>query len=96
MTKSYTKALFLGFALLFSTATVNATDKTNETSTEVSKSFCGVSEGQVVEYMMDYGYQVVRMYQIPGSCNIMVDTQHAYDTIVFTNGECITGHEDVQ
>lgn len=102
MIKMISKSLFAAIALLFiTTTTVHATAKvtteTANTNTVIaSEDYCGVSESEIVQYLAQYGYIVKGMTSCTGSCNVIVNTQNSFNTIVYINPDMgIVGHEDI-
>lgn len=91
--------LFTTIAILgITTTTVKAASNTQgmyqeATTVVVDENYCGVSDQEIVIYMMSFGYHIVKMESITGSCNVMCRTmENKCVVVIITEGQ-ITGHE---
>lgn len=99
ITKFMKTVLFTIIAILgFTATTVNAASIKEVTTTEITQSgtdefYCGVSEQEIVIYMMGFGYHIVRVESITGSCNALCRTADNKCAVVYITEGQIVGHE---
>lgn len=99
ITKFMKTVLFTIIAILgFTATTVNAASIKEVTTTEVSQLgadefYCGVSEQEIVIYMMGFGYHIVKTESITGSCNALCRTIDNKCAVVYITEGQIVGHE---
>lgn len=91
--------LFTTIAILgITTTTVNAASNKNgmyqeATTVAVDENYCGVSDQEIVIYMMSFGYHIVKIESITGNCNVMCRTLDNKCIVVNIADGQITGHE---
>jgi hypothetical protein len=93
-----TKTLLLIALLVLSLNPIFATEKLNVReikNTPKTEQYCGVSNGQVINFMAQNGYIIKEITSITGSCNVLVKTIDNKSFIVYISEGIIEGFEQV-
>lgn len=69
----------------------------SEKTLTISKSldYCGVTDDQIIEYMLQFGFHVCGTQQITGSCDVYVKTIEKRQFVIHIEQGAIIGHNEV-
>lgn len=94
--KNRTLLLIAALTLAITPLIANASVKSENPSNPLeSIAYCGgVTDEAIVDYMLQYGYHVIRINTITGSCNVYVETMEQKKLLVLIGDQGIIGWED--
>ena len=82
---------FIALSMITNT-TVTAAPKPQEDALGAD---CGVSDADIVKYLGEFGYTVVRIAPVSGCCDALAYTSDCRTIRVFISNGIISGHEDI-
>ena len=92
-----TKFLLLATVTLLSFSQVNANNGHKDAiakNTATAQDYCGVTDKQICQYMAEFGYYVISLSPIQGSCNVYAKTTVGKNFIVYISNGIITGYDE--
>lgn len=102
MINKFTKTFFVATAIIFMTSVGNLTaanSKTSNNSTgntvNTTVAYCGVSESEIINYLAGFGYHIVKVEPIDGTCNALARTLTNKQVIVVITEGQIVGHIEI-
>lgn len=102
MINKFTKTFFVATAIIFMTSVGNLNAANNKTTNNSSnntvntaEAYCGVSESEIINYLAGFGYRIVKVEPIEGTCNADARTiENKQVIVVITEGQ-IVGHIEI-
>lgn len=102
MINKFTKTFFVASAIIFmsSVGNLNAANSrtrinTAENTVNTTTAYCGVSESEIINYLAGFGYHIVKVEPIEGTCNAIGRTLNNKQVIVVITEGQIVGHIEI-